>query len=74
MGALVGNGGAVDSVHCPVCGSGDISGGFVEVWDDEAHQSVDCSACGSSWFDVYVLARRENIARGSGVWREGVEA
>lgn len=67
MGALVGNGGAVDSVHCPVCGSGDISGGFVEVVDDEAYQPVDCLACSSSWRDVYRFIERENIDRGSGV-------
>ena len=69
MGALVGGGGAVSSALCPVCRSGDISGGFVEVSGDEAYQSVDCLACCSSWRDVYQFIERENIARGSGVRR-----
>jgi formate dehydrogenase maturation protein FdhE len=41
---------------CPVCGSQDISGGFVEVQAQEAWQNVSCSDCGESWRDVYKLA------------------
>lgn len=55
---------AVDNVSCPVCGSAEVTGGFVEVLDDTAWQSVDCGGCGSSWDDVYSLTRRENVRRG----------
>lgn len=58
---------AVGNVSCPVCGSVEVTGGFVEVLDDTAWQSVSCDDCGSSWDDVYVLTRRENVRRGDRV-------
>ncbi len=44
-----------------------MTGGFVEVLDDTAWQSVDCDDCGSSWDDVYTLTGRENVRRGGRV-------
>lgn len=69
MRQLVGGspGDGVNNVVCPVCGSVDVSGGFVEVLDDTAWQSVDCDDCGSSWDDVYTLTGRENVRRGDRV-------
>ena len=64
---VVGSGAAVDGVSCPVCGSADVSGGFVEVLDDTAWQSVSCDDCGSHWSDVFALVARENVVRGSRV-------
>ena len=58
---------AVDNVSCPVCGSTEVTGGFVEVLDNAAWQSVDCDDCGSSWEDVYTLTGRENVRRGDRV-------
>lgn len=40
---------------CPVCESGDISGGHVEINDGFAWQMVDCKACGAAWQDGYTL-------------------
>ena len=64
---VAGLGAAVDSVSCPVCGSAEVTGGFVEVLDNAAWQSVDCDDCGSSWEDVYTLSGRENVRRGDRV-------
>lgn len=41
--------------QCPVCGSGDISGGPVEVDAGTAWQEIFCSACQASWNDMYKL-------------------
>ena len=58
---------AVDNVSCPVCGSVEVTGGFVEVLDDTAWQTVDCDDCGSSWEDVFTLSGQENVRRGDRV-------
>lgn len=40
---------------CPVCGSDETEGGFVETGGGEAVQKVYCLACRSSWVDGYTL-------------------
>ena len=45
--------------HCPVCKSGDISGGPVEVDCETAWQEVVCSNCNAVWHDIYTLSNVE---------------
>lgn len=42
-------------VRCPVCSSGDIEGGSVDIVGSAAFQSVHCLACGARWQDRYRL-------------------
>ncbi len=39
--------------NCLNCGSGDITGGFVEIDCHEAWQPITCNECGASWNDIY---------------------
>ena len=41
--------------RCPVCGSEDITGSFVEIDDDVATQEVSCNECDAEWTDLYKL-------------------
>lgn len=44
--------------RCPVksCQSEDVSGGFVEIVQKQAIQSLSCSACGAQWTETYELS------------------
>jgi len=39
--------------ECPLCGSDDIEGGFVEIDNGGAWQPVSCNQCHAEWSDVY---------------------
>ncbi len=43
------------SSSCPRCGSSDLEGGAFDIGSGSCGQTVDCSACGLSWFDEYRL-------------------
>lgn len=40
---------------CPFCRATQVEGGFVEIDDNKAYQSVSCNACDHSWTDIYTL-------------------
>jgi formate dehydrogenase maturation protein FdhE len=40
---------------CPFCGSGDLTGRFIEVDGRTAAQPVDCNNCEAEWIDMYTL-------------------
>jgi transposase-like protein len=42
-------------VCCPLCGSSNIEGGFIEVDAGRATQRITCPDCGRHWTDVYCL-------------------
>lgn len=44
---------------CPECNSIDVEGGFVETGGGKATQKRSCLNCGTTWFDIYVLASIE---------------
>ena len=44
-----------NSNECPVCDSGDIEGGRVEIDDSIAWQNMTCNDCGLQWTDLYTL-------------------
>lgn len=41
--------------ECPMCGSEELSGGFIEIEAGKAYQKILCARCGILWRDVYVL-------------------
>ena len=41
---------------CPKCGSGYITGGFVETGSGVAVQEVSCNACDTTWRNIYDFA------------------
>ena len=41
---------------CPVCRSGNVEGGFIEVCGSQAEQTISCNNCEARWIDVYILA------------------
>ena len=43
------------SHKCMICGSEDISGGFIEINEAGAWQEVRCNDCGAVWNDTYTL-------------------
>ena len=43
------------SSACPICESGDVSGGSMDMDGDSAWQSVTCMSCGAEWDDIYKL-------------------
>jgi formate dehydrogenase maturation protein FdhE len=53
-----------DNSKCPSCGSPHLDGGFVEICGMEAVQAVSCTACDSSWEEVYTFSRRQNMEQG----------
>ena len=42
-------------MQCPVCGSDQIEGGFVETGEGRASQEIRCLACHECWTDIYRL-------------------
>lgn len=42
---------------CPFCKGDDVEGGFIEVLDNQAFQSMVCNDCRTEWDDVYTLSR-----------------
>jgi transposase-like protein len=46
---------------CPVCGSGMVEGGCIDVNEGRAYQDIICTECGSSWTDVYKLDTYSNL-------------
>ena len=38
---------------CPKCGSGEVTGGFIESGDGIASQRLTCDVCGERWMNVY---------------------
>ena len=49
------------SHKCPFCGSIDIEGGFCEINEGRAYQTVTCNDCSKSWSDCYELVDVEEI-------------
>lgn len=47
---------AKKGVHCPFCGSDEISGESINVDAGAAEQEVSCLVCGAQWTDTYLLA------------------
>jgi len=45
-----------DGVYCPVCGSGNLECGPVQIDNEGAYQPVVCNNCFSSWVDTYKLS------------------
>jgi len=43
-------------VHCPFCGSDDLTAEGVEIDGGAATQEVGCGLCGENWIDTYTLA------------------
>jgi len=50
-----------DKGKCPICGSEQIDGGFINIEGVEAVQEMTCTECGASWDEVYTFSRRYNI-------------
>lgn len=48
-------------VHCPFCGSKDISSDSLEADGSTAWARVECQACDNSWRDVYQLINVEEV-------------
>ena len=46
----------------PICESGNVSGGSIDMDGDSAWQSVTCMNCGAEWDDVYKLNSIEVIS------------
>ena len=47
---------AGEGLHCPYCGSLDITGAdSIEANDGIASQYVRCNSCGKHWTDAYML-------------------
>lgn len=42
-------------VHCPHCGSGDVTGDAIDLQQGCATQSIYCNECGGAWTDIYRL-------------------
>ena len=50
-----------DWEHCPLCNSGQIEGGNIQIDGKEAWQPVSCLKCGGQWTEVYEANIRINI-------------
>lgn len=48
--------------QCPVCRSADIEGGETDMGGDSATQEISCTACESTWVDVYKLIGYDQLS------------
>ncbi|WP_321817029.1 MULTISPECIES: hypothetical protein [unclassified Paraburkholderia] len=55
---------AFRGVRCPSCGSSDVSGGFVNIEEGSASQTLCCGECGAEWTDTYTLTGYANLEGG----------
>lgn len=46
---------------CPHCGSGDITGGFVDIEGGTATQRCTCNDCSEEWIDGYKLVKCDRV-------------
>jgi transcription elongation factor Elf1 len=56
---------ANSGVACPLCHSGDVTGGHIQIDGGIAWQEIDCGNCNASWTDIYKLTGYENLQMGT---------
>lgn len=52
---------------CPICGADtndNADYGSIDFESYRVFQRVDCSACGSQWYDAYILDGYEDLEKG----------
>ena len=54
----------LSGIYCPMCGDDNIEGESVQIDGGVAWQEITCSACLSTWNDVYNLVGYDTLKEG----------
>jgi transcription elongation factor Elf1 len=47
--------------NCPICGSGDIASGTLQMYDKMVWCTVECEDCDATWNEVFSFTHSENL-------------